>query len=136
MADRFGRVNGGVDGLDQIEAAVAELRALEARIRGVEDTMTSGDAQRLPATPRMGSARDPDLRLLETALTIGALARRMNVRLGAIERAIEGRGSIGLADMTQVRTRRRLRVTEPARRLARAEAQIRLVSDEPPTRTN
>jgi hypothetical protein len=130
------------EGFDPLEAALDELRALEVRIRGVEDALTSGDAQTLPAPPRTGRARDPDLQLMELALAISGLARRMNVRLGAIERALEGRGAVGLADMSEVRGRRRLHVRAPARPRSRplaslgADVQIRIVKDDPPTRPN
>jgi hypothetical protein len=134
--DRMKEPRTGVDALGQIEAAVEELRALEARIRGVEDVLTSGDAQQLPAVLPSGEARDLNLRLIETALQIGALARRMNIRLGAVERALEGRGPVGLADMAKVRSRRRLRVSEPTRRRIRIETQIRLLKDGAPTRPN
>lgn len=126
----------GVDGLGQIEAVVEELRALEARIRGVEDVLTSGDAQTLPPVHPSGETHDPDLRLIQTALQIGALARRMNVRLGAVERALEGRGSVGLADMAKVRGLRRLNTAKQTARQERIANQIRLLKDDLPTRPN
>lgn len=128
----------GRDSLDQIEAAIAELRAVEGRIRGVEDLLTSGEAQRLPPAPKSPDARDLDLRLMQTALAVGALARRMNMRLGAIERALEGRGSIGVADSTLARTQRRqrLRLSDSLRRRSTDRDELRLTKDPIQSRPN
>ena len=79
------------DGLTQLVATIEALHVLEARIQLVEDEMTAGEALTLPELP---TAKDVGVvetepRFMEAALLIGAITRRMNLRLGAVERALD-----------------------------------------------
>lgn len=80
------------DGMRQLNDAVSLLASLEARLRLVEDEMTAGEALDLDALPgadAVGVAGE-EPRLAEAALLIGAMTRRMSLRLGAVERVLDG----------------------------------------------
>ena len=94
------------DGLSQLLGTIEALRALEERLQLVEDEITAGEALTLPALPRAQDVGICDLepRLMETALLIGATIRRMNLRLGGVERALDGREPFGEDDTIVVRS--------------------------------
>ncbi|MGD2132899.1 MAG: hypothetical protein PVI23_08905 [Maricaulaceae bacterium] len=79
------------DGLAQIVQSIEALHALEQRLQLVEDEMTAGDALSLPELPQAKDVgiTETEPRFMEAALLIGAITRRMNLRLGAIERGLD-----------------------------------------------
>jgi len=80
------------NGLNQLVGAIEELAALEERLELMEQDVTHGDAlglARLPSATDVG-VNEFEPRLAEAALLIAALTRRMNLRLGAVEQALEG----------------------------------------------
>jgi hypothetical protein len=93
------------DGLALLATAMDGLKALEERLRQLEDALTSGDALVLPEARITGADRAPPPRieLVLRAHEIGARIRRMNLRLGAVERALDGRAPLGVDDVLPLR---------------------------------
>lgn len=93
------------DGLRQLVDTIDALSALESRLQLVEDDVTAGEALELPDLP---TAKDIGItefepRLMETALLIGAITRRLNLRLGGMERALDALAPFDVEDVMTVR---------------------------------
>jgi hypothetical protein len=97
------------DGLTLLACATDGLKALEERLRLLEDALSSGEALALPETrqPISERATPPHIELIVRAHEIGARIRRMNLRLGAVERALDGLAPLGLDDVMPLRGTRR-----------------------------
>jgi hypothetical protein len=120
------------DGLRVLACAADGLKALEERLRLLEDELTSGDPLALPEThaDEAGRRLSPDVELIARAHEIGARVRRMNLRLGAIERALDGRAPLGLADAPPPRPARAYGLNDGYGR-ERGPARPWLVDDDP-----
>ena len=92
-------------GLSHLTVAIDALQALEERLRLVEDELTDGQALDLPETPRaLASSAGAERRLAESAALVGAMTRRINLRLGGIERALGGRAPLDRDEEIRLRS--------------------------------
>jgi len=55
--------------------------------------------------------------MLEAALLVGTIARRMSLRLGAIERAMDRRSPLGLNETIPLRSPKRLKALQAAEKI-------------------
>jgi len=121
------------NGLDQLVNAIAELAAFETRLEQVEQDVTHGRALGMTPLPTAGDVgvNEYKPRLAEAALLIAALARRMNLRLGAVERALEGRLPVG-QDAAPVGEERPQSAKKPAAAKKRPAAKMKTSAKKKP----
>lgn len=125
MTDGRGTGRGGARGVardkDPLSSAIETLVALETRVEGIEDAVTSGEALALPPAPRRRIRENvtASLQALEASLLVGTLVRRIHLRLGAIERALEHRAPLGLEVGVRLRSPRRLQALHDDRQVLR-----------------
>jgi hypothetical protein len=88
------------DGMSQLLAAMEGLDAVDERLRGLENELTDGEALALPQTETSSAtcAAASESNLAEAALAIASTARRLNLRLGAVEQALDGHAALGADD--------------------------------------